>query len=92
MDILEQLQWNHEYHLGKVRGMPKHAAAVEEIKRLVTAAPVLRYYDTSKLVTMQSDASRSGLVCCLQHGDQPVAVASNAFTEIEQNYTEKASA
>ncbi|KAJ8333896.1 hypothetical protein SKAU_G00412150 [Synaphobranchus kaupii] len=28
--------------------LPKHEAAVEEIKRLVTAAPILKYYDVTK--------------------------------------------
>lgn len=41
--------------------LPKHTAAVEEIKRLATAAPILRYYDVTKPVTIQSDASQKGL-------------------------------
>ena len=66
--------------------LPKHDAAVEEIKRLVTAAPILRYYDVTKPVTIQSDASQKGLGCCLLQEGQPIGYASRALTQTEQNY------
>lgn len=68
--------------------LPKHDAAVQEIKRLVTAAPVLRYYEVTKLVTIQSDASQKGLGCCLLQDGQPVGFASRALTHTEQNYAQ----
>lgn len=45
--------------------LPKHDAALKEIKTLFTAEPVLRYYDVSKAVTIQSDSSQTSLGCCL---------------------------
>lgn len=68
--------------------LPKHDAAVGEIKRLVTAAPVLRYYDVAKPVVIQSDASQRGLGCCLLQEGQPVCYASRALTPTEQNYAQ----
>lgn len=41
--------------------LPQHDAAVMEIKRLVTAASIQRYYDVAKPVTIQSDASQKDL-------------------------------
>ena len=68
--------------------LPKHDAAMKDIKALVTAVPVLRYYDVSKPVTIQSDASQAGLGCCLFQEGQPVAFASRALTQTEQNYAQ----
>lgn len=45
--------------------LPKHDAAMQELKSLATTMPVLRYYDISKPVLIQSDASQSGLGCWL---------------------------
>lgn len=56
--------------------LPKHEAAVKKIKWLVTMTPVLRYYDVTKPVTVQSDSSQHGLGCCLMQEGQPVAFAS----------------
>lgn len=50
--------------------------------------PVLRYYDVTKPVTIQSDASQSGLGCCLMQEGQPIAFASRALTQAERNYAQ----
>ncbi|VDI61502.1 Hypothetical predicted protein [Mytilus galloprovincialis] len=42
-----------------------HDKALEEIKRLVTAEPVLKYYDPKLQLTVQSDASQTGLGAAL---------------------------
>lgn len=68
--------------------LPKHDAAVEEIKRLVTAAPILRYYDVTKPGVIQSDASQKGRGCCLMQEGRPVCYASRALTPTEQNYAQ----
>ena len=65
--------------------LPKHDAAMKETKALVT---VLRYYDVSKPVTIQSDISQAGLSCCLLQEGQPVTVISRALTQTEQNYAQ----
>ncbi|XP_041440689.1 uncharacterized protein K02A2.6-like [Xenopus laevis] len=68
--------------------LPKHQEAVDEVKRLITTAPVLRYYDISKPITVQSDSSQNGLGSCLLQDGQPVAFASRALTATEQNYAQ----
>ncbi|KAL0195098.1 hypothetical protein M9458_008670, partial [Cirrhinus mrigala] len=49
--------------------LPRHDEAVQEIKRMITDTPVLKYYDIDKPVTIQSDASKNGLSCCLLQQD-----------------------
>uniref|UniRef100_A0A8C5MQE6 Reverse transcriptase/retrotransposon-derived protein RNase H-like domain-containing protein n=1 Tax=Leptobrachium leishanense TaxID=445787 RepID=A0A8C5MQE6_9ANUR len=68
--------------------LPKHDNAVQDIKHLVTDTPVLKYYDVTTPVTIQSDASKTGLGCCLLQAGQPIAFASRALTLTEQNYAQ----
>ena len=68
--------------------LPKHDAAVSDLKSLATSMPVLRYYDVTRPVTVQSDSSQSGLGCCLMQEGQPVAFASRALTPTERNYAQ----
>ncbi len=58
------------------------------IKSLVTAVPVLRYYDINKLVTIQNDSSQTGLGCCFLQEGQAVVFASRALSQTEQNYVQ----
>lgn len=44
--------------------LPKHERAVQEIKRMITDMPILKYYDTDMPVAIQSDTSKNGLGCC----------------------------
>ena len=48
---------------------------------------VLWYFDVSKLVTVQDDASTKGLGAALLQDGCPVAFASKALTPVEQCYT-----
>ncbi len=68
--------------------LPKHEAAVGQLKSLASSMPVLCYYDVTKPVTVQSDSSQSGLGCCLMQEGQPVAFASRALTPAEKNYAQ----
>ena len=63
-------------------------AAVDELKKAVTSAPVLRYYDLKEEVTIQCDASQSGLGAALLQNGQPVAYASRALTSAETRYAQ----
>ena len=62
--------------------------AMNEIKKLVTTAPVLAYYDPRKTLTIQCDASKSGLGAALMQDGQPIAFASRALTNTEQRYAQ----
>ena len=67
---------------------PEHIKALEQIKAMLAKAPVLRYYDVNKEVTIQADASQRGLGACLMQQGQPVHYASRALTETESRYAQ----
>lgn len=60
--------------------------AFEEVKKLVTTALVLSYYDPKAAREIQCDASQKGLGAALLQKGQPIAYASRALTEIETRY------
>ena len=72
-----EYQWQNE-----------HDRAFETLKEILSTRPVLRFYDVTAPVTLQSDASQSGLGACLMQDGQPVAYASRALTIAEKNYSQ----
>ena len=60
--------------------------AFEELKELISADQLLRFYDVRKLQVIQCDASREGLGATLLQEGQPVVSASRSLTKSEQNY------
>ena len=67
--------------------LPAHAKAVSRIKAMMITAPVLAYYNV-KPVTIQCNASQSGLGAALLQDGCPVAYCSHAMTQTEQNYAQ----
>ena len=65
-----------------------HDEAVKMIKHLISCAPLLRYYRLEDEVTIQCDASQTGLGTVLLQNGQPVAYASRSFTKTEQRYAQ----
>ena len=65
-----------------------HDEAVETIKHLISCAPLLRYYRLEDEVTIQCDASQTGLGTVLLQNGQPVAYASRSLTKTEQRYAQ----
>ena len=63
-------------------------ASFQKIKDLIakTATQPLRYYDQTKPVTVQADASQRGLGACLLQEGQPIAFASKSLTDTETKY------
>ena len=59
-----------------------------KIKELVSKAPLLQYFDVSKNVTIQCDASQYGIGATLLQDGQPVHYANRALTLTEQNYAQ----
>ena len=49
---------------------------------------MLAFFDVKQPVTIQADASQSGLGACLMQRGKPVAYASRAMTGAEQNYAQ----
>ncbi|KAK3713862.1 hypothetical protein QZH41_010915, partial [Actinostola sp. cb2023] len=60
--------------------------AFEEIKQLVTQAPVLAYYDPQKELVIQCDASSKGLGAVFLQEERPVAYASRCLIDAETRY------
>ena len=69
--------WSHE-----------HDAAFNALKEAVTTTPVLKYFNPAQEVTLQCDASQTGLGAVIMQEGQPVAYASRALTVTEQNYAQ----
>ena len=67
---------------------PPQASAFTAVKAAVSRTPVLRYYNLSEEVTLQSDASQNGLGAALLQNGQPIAYASRALTSAETRYAQ----
>ena len=65
-----------------------HDTAIAKLKRMICEAPVLQYFDSSKPVTLQCDASDSGLGYSLLQEGQPVAYGARGLTATEKNYAQ----
>ena len=66
----------------------RHEQTFERIKTMISQTPVLKYYNPADVLTLQCDASESGLGAALMQNGQPVAYASRALTETEKGYAQ----
>ncbi|KAK9513152.1 hypothetical protein VZT92_026713 [Zoarces viviparus] len=64
--------------------------AFQQMKDLLIQepGPVLTYFDHTKDVKLQVDASKCGLGAVLLQGEKPVAYASKTLNETEENYSQ----
>ena len=62
--------------------------AWNDVKAAITQAPVLRFYSLTDEVTLQCDASQTGLGAALLQLQQPVSFASRALTSTETRYVQ----
>ncbi|XP_064637067.1 uncharacterized protein K02A2.6-like [Lineus longissimus] len=65
---------------------PAHDKAFERVKTLLCKAPVLAFFNASKELVIQSDASGKGLGAALLQYGKPIAYASRALTDCETRY------
>ena len=70
--------WDHE-----------HENALTQLKQLITREPVLRYFDDKKEVTLQCDASETGLGATIMQEGKPIAFSSRALSNTEKNYADR---
>ena len=63
-------------------------ASFTALKKLVTQAPVLKFFDPAKPVKISVDASSKGMGAILLQDEQPIAYASKALTKSQQNYAQ----
>ena len=68
--------------------LPIHDKAVSKLKQMICEAPVLKYFDPSRKVTLQCDASEHGLGYSLLQEGQPVAYGARGLTSAEQHYAQ----
>ncbi len=61
--------------------------AFRKVKKLLTDAPVLRYFDLTKQLDIQADASGEGLGAALMQDGHPIAYSSKAMSETEKRYS-----
>jgi len=62
--------------------------AFNKMKEVLSNTPVLAYYDPTKPITLQVDASKFGLGATLLQSGRPVAYASKSLTPAEVNYAQ----
>ena len=67
---------------------PQQQQALEELKKAVSNAPVLGYYNVQEEVTLQCDASQAGVGAALMQNGQPIAYASRVLTSAETRYAQ----
>ena len=63
-------------------------ASFKAIKESLVRAPILGYYDAKKSLTLQVDASSTGLGAALIQEDRPIAYASKALTPTQERYVQ----
>uniref|UniRef100_A0A3P9LL44 Gypsy retrotransposon integrase-like protein 1 n=1 Tax=Oryzias latipes TaxID=8090 RepID=A0A3P9LL44_ORYLA len=68
----------------------QHEQAFSKMKELITRepGPVLTYFDPSKQLKLQVDASKYGLGAVLLQDSKPVSYASRSLTDSEVNYAQ----
>ena len=66
---------------------PEHDAAFSTLKKAISSNEVLRYYDSTKPLVIQVDASQRGLGAALLQANGPIAFASKSLTETESRYS-----
>ena len=62
--------------------------AFEILKTAISSTPVLKFKDPKEPVSLSVDASSKGLGAVILQNNQPVAYASKALTESQQNYAQ----
>ena len=72
-----------EWQWGKVQD-----DALKQVKKLVTSSPVLTYYDQTKPLVLQCDASQTGLGATLLQDGRPISCISRALTPTETKYVQ----
>ncbi|KAJ8031349.1 hypothetical protein HOLleu_28054 [Holothuria leucospilota] len=60
----------------------------KKLKNMAIQAPVLKYFDPNKPITLSVDASQYGLGAVLLQDNMPVAFASRALTKAQEGYAQ----
>ena len=75
--LQKDVHWPWEEH---------HKKSFQDVKKLLSSDRCLAFVDISKPITIQVDASNSGLGAVLLQEGKPVAYASRLFASTEKNH------
>jgi hypothetical protein len=64
-----------------------HQEAFEKMKLCISEDSLIAYYDVTKPVTLEVDASMKGLGACLVQDGRPIIFASKTLTQAQSNYS-----
>ena len=64
----------------------EHPAAFQQMKKEISCAPMLVYYNLKKRTVLQTDASIKGHDACLLQEEKPVYFASKVLTDAQKGY------
>ena len=62
--------------------------AMNQIKQVLSNEVLLKYFDESKPLTIQADASKDGLGACLLQNNRPICYASRPLSDAETRYAQ----
>ena len=62
--------------------------SLKRIKRAISEAPILQYFDPQKTITLQVDSSLHGIGAVIMQEGKPVEYASRALTRAEKNWAQ----
>lgn len=79
--------WDLTKKSSQFQWCPEHQKAVDDIKKLITSPASLQYFDSTKPVIIQVDASQRGLGATLIQDKGPVEYRSKLLTETERRYS-----
>ena len=79
--------WDLNKRSSEFQWQPQHQLAVDKIKKAITSAGSLQYFDSTKPVTIQVDASSRGLGATLLQDKGPIEYRSKLWTETESRYS-----
>lgn len=65
-----------------------HQNDFDEIKKLITTTPVLKYFDVNKPIVIQADASDFALGACIMQDGLPISYASKVLTSAQRSYAQ----
>ena len=64
----------------------EHQESFAMLKKEITRAPILAYYNPWKETVLQTDVSTKGLGACQLQDEKPIYFASNALTKTQRGY------
>lgn len=67
---------------------PHHQKAFEELKKLITKAPVLAHFDVKAPIVLTVDSSRRAVGAAILQNGKPIAYSSKTLSSTQQNYAQ----